>query len=193
VRRTRRCAIGLLAILAVVATIVGGCGSGGNGASTGAPTTVLAPMELGSGAFAVVTVPEGWAMYGAYAGERLPEQENDFRGVLYKSVVDPENLETQWQITSGRTDPEEWANNAALAAGVTRIDVNGHEGYIGEYPWDNDLTRTTVAWLERPDRWVRVDLPSNIGLDVRALASNVHELSAAEYAACHEQCHVTAG
>ena len=32
-------------------------------------------------------------MYGAYAGERLPEQENDFRGVLYKSVVDPEDPE----------------------------------------------------------------------------------------------------
>ena len=89
----------------------------------------------------------------AYAGERLPEQENDFRGVLYKSVVDPEDPETQWQITSGRTDPEEWADNAALADGVTRIDVNGHEGFLGVYPWDNDLTRTTVAWLERPDRW----------------------------------------
>ena len=186
-QRSRRCAIGLLAILAVVATIVGGCGSGGNSAAAGAPTTVAPPMEVGSGAFAVVTVPEGWAMYGAYA------EENDLRGVIYKSVVDPEDPETQWEVTSGRTDPEEWADNAARAVGMTRIDVNGHEGYIGEYPWDNDLTRTYVAWLERPDRWVMVDLPSSIGLDVRALASDVQELSAAEYAACNEQCDVTAG
>ncbi len=185
--------MGRLTVLALVATIVSGCGSGGDGAATGTPTTVLAPKELGSGAFAVVTVPQGWAMYGTYAGERLPEQANDLRGVLYKSVVDPENPETQWQITSGGTDSEEWAKDAALEAGVTRIDVNGHEGYIGEYPWDNDLTRTTVAWLERPDRWVRVDLPSDIGLDVRALASDVHELSVAAYTACHEQCHLPAG
>jgi len=150
-------------------------------------------MELGSGAYAVVTVPQGWAMYGASAGERLSEQESDLRGVLYKSVIDPENPETQWQITSGRTDPQEWAEDAAHAAGATRIDVNGHEGYIAESPWDNDLTRTTVTWLERPDRWVRVELPSNIGLDVRALASNVRELSAAEYLECLEQCHVPAG
>ena len=159
-RRTWRCARGPLAILVVAATIIGGCGSGENGDSAGT-TTVPRPMEVGSGAFAVTTTPEGWSMYGAYAGERLIEQEADFRGVLYKSVADPEESTLQWTIESRQLSPGEWpADDAGWPDGVTTIDVNGHEGYVFRRPRDNGRIGTIVGWLERPDRVVIVSVPS---------------------------------
>lgn len=183
--RKLRCAIATTAVL-VAAGIVGGCGSGQIGRAEGSTTsTVAEPTENGSGAYAVTTVPEGWFMAFAFTWEG---SQVEVREATYKSVVDPEDPLTQWKITSGPLNPGEWERMTAGAVGATRIDVNGHEGYIGESPWDNDLTRTAVLWLERPDRWVQVDLPSTIGLDVQALASDVHELSVEDYAACNPSC-----
>ena len=190
-RRTRRCAVGLLAIVVIAGAITAGCGSGHSGASVQATTTVTAPTEIGSGAFAVDPVPEGWAMYGAYAGERLSDQEADLRGVLYKSV--PEDPDLEWEIVSRRLAPGGWEANDAQGAGVARIDVNGHEGYVVTSPRDDGSTETVVTWLERQDRVVTVVVPSATGLDAVALAAKVYELSEEAYAACHEQCHVAGG
>jgi hypothetical protein len=185
VRPKLRCASTTTAVL-LVAAIVGGCGSGQIGRADGSETsTDPEPTESGSGAYAVTTVPKGWFMAFAFSWEG---SQVDVREATYKSVVDPEDPQTQWKITSGPLNPGDWENMTAGAVGGTRIDVNGHEGYIGVYPWDNDLTRTAVLWHERPDRWVQVDLPSDIGLDAQALAADVRELSAEDFAACNPSC-----
>jgi hypothetical protein len=192
-QRTWCCAMGPLAFLVLAGAITSGCGSGGSAASVAETTEVTAPVQSGSGAFAVATVPEGWSMYGANAGERASDQEADLRGVLYKSVVNPEDPDLQWEVTSGRISPAEWDGVAGRPGGATEIDVNGHEGYVFDWPRDNGRTGTIVTWLERPDRVVAVSVPSETGLDARALANDVHELSDEAYDACREQCHVAAG
>lgn len=171
-----RSAVALLAV--AIGGLLAGCGSG-DGSADGAPanepseTTALAPGD--SGMFVVEPVPDGWAIDRAYAAEQVSSVsyakggDDDITFGVLAYTVDPSDP----KIALMRQSMEDGEN------GVVPIEIDGHPAYRMPLSGDGRVYGDQIQWFARPDLVVSVQVPFDLGVDVEAVAADVHEISAA--------------
>jgi hypothetical protein len=170
--------VGALAAAGLLALVAGACGStdGPAGAEDPPPATELAPGD--SGAFALATVPEGYAIARAYA-----DRESDRKSINYLQGGD-EDL-PGWTIAAGSW-PEDQPPFAELmrmakdhdeSGEMDEVEVHGRTAHLGPYTSDGQVVGSSVVWEERPGYVVELRVSDGAGVDPVALADDTYEIS----------------
>ena len=160
--------------------MTGACGTAGGGADDEVSSTASTELEPGeSGAFAVVTVPEGFAIARAYA-----DRESDRKSINYLQHGDDDL--PGWTIAAASWPEDQppfaelyqMAKDRGDVEGIVETEVRGHKGYVGPYTDDGRTVGSSVIWEERPGYVVEIRISDGAGVDPVELANDTYEISA---------------